>query len=132
MPHITAEYSANLDDKLRIDSFLEVLQDAALSTGIADIAGFRTRAERRDHYRVADNDVANAFIAITVRIARGRSADELKTLLDTMTTAAMSFLDPVFATTPISFSLEVQEIIPEMRVNTSNIRQWMKTRDTAA
>ena len=132
MPHITVEYSANLDEKLHIDALLEVLQDAALSTGIADIAGFRTRAERRDHYRVADNDPANAFVAITVRVARGRSADDLKTLLDTMTSAAMNFLDPVFATAPLSFSLEVQEIIPEMRVNTSNIRQWMKTRETAA
>jgi 5-carboxymethyl-2-hydroxymuconate isomerase len=132
MPHIIAEYSANLDDKINIDAFLEVLQDAAISTGIADIAGFRTRAERREHYRVADNDPANGFIAITIRVARGRSAGALKTLLDTMTAAAMNHLDAVFATTPISFSLEVQEIIPDMRVNTSNIRQWMKAREPVA
>jgi 5-carboxymethyl-2-hydroxymuconate isomerase len=132
MPHITVEYSANLDAKIRIDSFLKVLHDTAVETGIADLAGFRTRAERRDHYRIADNDPTNGFVAIIVRVARGRSAADLKSFLETMTAAATNYLDPVLATTPISFSLEIQEIIPEMRVNTSNIRQWMKTRETAA
>jgi len=132
MPHITVEYSANLDAKIRIDSFLKVLHEAAVATGVADIAGFRTRAERRDNYRIADNDPANGFIAITMRVARGRSPEQLKSLLDSMSAAAMTYLEPVFATTPISFSLEIQEIIPEMRVNTGNIRNWMKTRETAA
>ena len=132
MPHITVEYSANLEDKVRIDGFLQVLQDAAFSTGVAELAGFRTRAERRDQYRVADGNPDNCFVAITVRVARGRSAEDLKNLLDTVTNAATAYLEPVFATAPISFSCEVQEIIPELRINKSNIRAWMKTRETAA
>jgi len=132
MPHIIVEYSANVEEKVRIDGLLKVLHEAALATGIAELAGFRTRAERRDQYRVADADPANCFVAITVRVARGRSAADLKNLLDAVTNAATAYLEPVFAAAPISFSCEVQEIIPEMRINTSNIRQWMKTRETAA
>jgi 5-carboxymethyl-2-hydroxymuconate isomerase len=131
MPHMIVEYSANIEEKIRIDSLLTVLHGAAFSTGIAELAGFRTRGERRDQYRVADGDPANCFVAITVRVARGRSAAELKTLLDTITAAATTHLEPVFATTPISFSCEVQEIIPEMRVNISNIREWMKKESAA-
>jgi 5-carboxymethyl-2-hydroxymuconate isomerase len=132
VPHITLEYSANLEDKVRIDNFLKVLHEAAAGTGIAELAGFRTRAERRDQYRIADGDPANCFAAILLRVARGRPPEELQRLLDTVSKAAMAFLEPVFATTPISYSCEVQEIIPEMRVNTGNIRAWMKTKDNAA
>ena len=132
MPHMTVEYSANIEEKVRIDGLLKALHEAAVSTAIAELAGFRTRAERRDQYRVADADPANCFVAITVRVARGRSAEDLKNLLDTVTGAATAYLEPVFATAPISFSCEVQEIIPEMRINKSNIRAWMKTRETAA
>jgi 5-carboxymethyl-2-hydroxymuconate isomerase len=131
MPHITAEYSANVEAKVGIDGLLKALQDAAFATGIAELAGFRTRAERRDHYRVADGNPANCFVAITIRVARGRSADELQNLRERVTDAATRYLDPVFSTAPISFSCEVQEIIPEMRVNISNLREWMK-REAAA
>jgi 5-carboxymethyl-2-hydroxymuconate isomerase len=132
MPHITVEYSANVEQKVRIDGLLKALHEAAASTAIAELAGFRTRAERRDQYRVADGDPANCFVAITMRVARGRSAEELKTVREAITEAATGYLAPVFANAPISFSCEIQEIIPEMRVNISNIREWMKTRETAA
>ena len=132
MPHITVEYSANVEQKVRIDGLLQVLHEAAAATGIAELAGFRTRAERRDQYRIADADPANCFVAITVRVARGRPAADLKNLLDTLTDAATGHLAPVFANAPISFSCEVQEIIPEMRINKSTIREWMKTRESAA
>jgi 5-carboxymethyl-2-hydroxymuconate isomerase len=131
MPHITVEYSANVEEKIAIDGLLKTLQDAAFATGIAELAGFRTRAERRDHYRVADGNPANCFVAITIRVARGRSAEELKNLREKVTDAAVACLEPVFKSAPISFSCEVQEIIPEMRVNISNIREWMKKEDAA-
>jgi 5-carboxymethyl-2-hydroxymuconate isomerase len=131
MPHITLEYSANVEEKIAIDGLLKTLQDAAFATGVAELAGFRTRAERRDHYRVADGNPANCFVAITIRVARGRSAEELKNLREKVTDAAVAYLEPVFSSAPISFSCEVQEIIPEMRVNISNIREWMKKEDAA-
>jgi 5-carboxymethyl-2-hydroxymuconate isomerase len=132
MPHITVEYSANVEEKVRIDGMLKALQDAAFATGVAELAGFRTRGERRDHYRVADGNPANCFVAITIRVARGRSVDELKNLREKVTDAAVKYLEPVFTSAPTSFSCEVQEIIPEMRVNISNLREWMKKKEDAA
>jgi 5-carboxymethyl-2-hydroxymuconate isomerase len=131
VPHITVEYSANVEQHVRIDGLIEALQDAAFATGIAELAGFRTRGERRDHYRVADGNPTNCFVAVTIRVARGRSAEDLKNLREVVTKAAIDYLEPVFANAPISFSCEVQEIIPEMRVNISNIREWMKKEDAA-
>lgn len=132
MPHIIVEYSANIEEKIRLEAFLEVLHNALVGTRIADIAGLRTRAERRDQFRIADNDPENGFIAVTVRVAQGRSVETRKALLDALTTAANRHLEQVWATTPFLLSIESQEIDPTMRINQSNIRDWMKTRENAA
>ena len=75
MPHVICEYSANVEDKIRLDALLETLHAAVMRTRISELAGLRTRGERRAHYRIADNDPANGFVNITVRIAKGRSAE---------------------------------------------------------
>jgi 5-carboxymethyl-2-hydroxymuconate isomerase len=132
MPHVVAEYSANIEDKIRVSQLLAALHEAVEQTKIAELAGLRTRAERRDEFRIADNDPSNGFVAIIVRIAKGRTLEARKMLLEAVTAAANKHLEPVFATTPLALSIEVQEIDPELRVNRSNIREWMKTREDAA
>jgi 5-carboxymethyl-2-hydroxymuconate isomerase len=132
MPHVICEYSANLEDKIRLDALLEVLHDAMMRTRAAELAGLRTRAARRDHFRVADNDPANGFVNITVRVAKGRPPETRKLIAETVFAAASKHLESVFATTPLALSVEVQEIDPEFRLHTSNIRTWMKARESAA
>jgi len=70
MPHITVEYSANLEERLGIDALIGALHDAAIATGLFEIGGIRTRGSRRDHYRIADANPLNGFVAITVRGAK--------------------------------------------------------------
>jgi 5-carboxymethyl-2-hydroxymuconate isomerase len=132
MPHVIVEYSANIEDKIRVPHLLAALHEAMEKTGIAEIAGLRTRAERRDDFRIADNHPSNGFVAIIVRIAQGRSLETRKMVLDAVTAAADKHLEPVFATTPLAFSVEVQEIDPTQRINKSNIRDFMSARDNAA
>jgi 5-carboxymethyl-2-hydroxymuconate isomerase len=132
MPHVIVEYSANIEDKIRVSQLLATLHEAVEQTKIAELAGLRTRAERRDEFRIADNDPSNGFVAIIVRIAKGRTLEARKVLLEAVTAAANKHLEPAFATTPLALSIEVQEIDPELRVNRSNIREWMKTRENAA
>ncbi len=132
MPHVICEYSANIEEKIRLDALLETLHAAVVRTGIADIGGLRTRAAPRDRFRIADNDPANGFVNITVRVAKGRPAETRKLVAETVFAAASKHLEGVFATTPLALSVEVQEIDPEFRLHHSNIRTWMKTREPAA
>jgi 5-carboxymethyl-2-hydroxymuconate isomerase len=132
MPHVIVEYSANIEDKIRVPHLLAALHEAMEKTGIAEIAGLRTRAERRDDFRIADDHPSNGFVAIIVRIAQGRSLETRKMVLDAVTAAADKHLEPVFATTPLALSVEVQEIDPTQRINKSNIRDFMSARDNAA
>jgi 5-carboxymethyl-2-hydroxymuconate isomerase len=132
MPHVIVEYSANIEEKIRVPQLLAAVHEAVEQTKIAELAGLRTRAERRDEFRIADNHPANGFVGIIVRIAQGRTLETRKMLLEAVTAAASRHLEPVFATTPLALSIEVQEIDPELRVNRSNIREWTKTRENAA
>jgi 5-carboxymethyl-2-hydroxymuconate isomerase len=132
MPHVICEYSANIERKIRLDALLESLHAAVVRTGVAEIAGLRTRAARRDHFRIADNDPANGFVNITVRVAQGRPPETRRMLAEAVFAAAAKHLEDVFATTPLALSVEVQEIDPEFRIHNSNIRTWMKTCESAA
>ena len=71
MPHIVVEYSANLDKDLDIRNLVDRVHEAVLASGVFELGAVRTRAERRDVYRVADGDPNNGFVHVDIRIAPG-------------------------------------------------------------
>src|SRR5580692_9335879 len=109
MPHLIVEYSANLDDQIDIQKLIEAVHQAALRTGVFEVAAVRTRAERRDYYVIADGHEDNAFVAISVRVAPGRPPETRKRLGQEIFDAACEFLQKTYDSTPIGISLEVQE-----------------------
>ena len=132
MPHVICEYSANLEKKIQIDALLETLHSAMMRTGAAELGGLRTRADRRDHYRIADNDPANGFVNVTIRVAKGRPAEKRRLIAETVFADARKHLDSVYASAPFVLSVEVQEIDPDFRIHESNIRARMKAKEPAA
>jgi 5-carboxymethyl-2-hydroxymuconate isomerase len=132
MPHVICEYSANLEKKVQIDALLETLHSAMMRTDAAELGGLRTRADRRDQYRIADNDPANGFVNVTIRVAKGRPPETRRLIAETVFADARRHLESVFATSPFVLSVEVQEIDPDFRIHESNIRAWMKTKAPAA
>ena len=46
MPHLTVEYSANLEPRLDVMGLLGAVHRSALSTGVFEIGGIRVRAEK--------------------------------------------------------------------------------------
>ena len=131
MPHVICEYSANLEKKIAIDALLETLHSAVMRTGVTELGGLRTRADRRDQYRIADNDPANGFVNVTIRVAKGRPAEKRRMIAETVFADARKHLDSVYATSPFVLSVEVQEIDPDFRIHESNIRARMKAKEPA-
>ena len=84
MPHITIEYSANLEPKLEIVKLVEKVHAAAAATGVMELGGLRTRAARRDVYRVADGKPGNAFMFVVIRLRPNRSEEQRKMLGETV------------------------------------------------
>ena len=120
MPHVTIECSSNVADTTDINALIGALHEAALGTGIVPVDALRTRAAVREHYAVGDRAPGNMFVAVTVRLAPGRSDAEkrrlVETLLDTLDDQLGAARDKAM------LSVELQEIDPAFRVNRNHLR----------
>jgi 5-carboxymethyl-2-hydroxymuconate isomerase len=131
MPHQIIEYSGNLDADLDIDALVGALHDTATTIDALPTAGIRTRAVRRDVFRVADGHPDNAFINVTLRIADGRPLEVQKAAGEKLFARLREFVDPVYRRRPLALSFEIQEIKPDTRWKQGNIRDYMADRKPA-
>jgi 5-carboxymethyl-2-hydroxymuconate isomerase len=110
MPHIIAEYSANLEDRLDVQGLVDDLHRAAIDSQVAELVGIRTRAVRREHFRVADGNAVNGFVHITARLRIGRSKEQLTKLGELLLAAADKRLANVYPAHPLGLTIEIHEI----------------------
>jgi len=114
MPHLTVEYSANLQDQTDLDGLCRGLHAAMLASGLFEIGAVRVRALRADHYAVADLLPQNAFAHLTLRLGAGRTLAERKSAGDLIFAAATNALAPLFTTPHFALTLEMVEIDPDL------------------
>jgi len=131
MPHITIEYSANLDDELDVQQLVDVVHQAALDSGVFPVGGVRTRAEMREHYAVADSDPTNAFVAAQARIGAGRDADKKKTMAQAIFRAMCNALEPIYKVRPLAISFDLSEIEEEFSFKQNNLHEIIANRREA-
>ena len=129
MPHQTIEYSANLEPELDIEALLRVLHETAASIDALPIGGLRTRAVARQHYRIADGHPDNAFINVFLRIAPGRSFDVRKAAGEKLFQALCEYLEPIYSSSPLAISYEIQELDADLRWKKSNLREYLAARE---
>lgn len=123
MPHVIVEYSANLEPAMDIRDLLRNLHEAALATGLFDVDGIRSRAVRRDIFRVADGNPANGFVHVTARIGQGRPADARENLGKSLLATTERALAGILSAEPVSLAVEVQEIDRSMTFRRNTIRE---------
>lgn len=114
MPHLTIEYSANLDGRADIAALCRTLLKSVLETGLFEIGAVRVRALRAEHYAIADELAENAFVDLNFRIGKGRTAEEKKRTGEAIFAAATDVLGPLLATPHFALSLEIREIDAEL------------------
>ena len=128
MPHQIIEYSANLDVDMNIDELVAVLHATASEIDALPVGGLRTRAVRRDHFRIADGHPDNTFINVTLRIAEGRPLEVRQDAGERLFRTLCDFIAPIFDKRPVLLSFEIQEISPDTRWKHSNIRDYLAKR----
>lgn len=129
MPHQTIEYSANLEPELDIEALVRVLHETAASIDALPIGGLRTRAVARQHYRIADGHPDNAFINVFLRIAPGRSFDVRKAAGEKLFQALCEYLEPIYSSSPLAISYEIQELDADLRWKKNNLREYLAVRE---
>jgi 5-carboxymethyl-2-hydroxymuconate isomerase len=126
VPHITVEYSSNLDNDISPQRVVDDIHAAVLATGVFELAAIRVRTARRDVYAVADKDPANAFIAVTMRIGPGRSPEERRrgaqAVMDVLEKACAGF----WTSRGVALSVDVAEIDNTATLRKNNLHQRMK------
>ncbi|SDI35892.1 5-carboxymethyl-2-hydroxymuconate Delta-isomerase [Lutimaribacter saemankumensis] len=125
MPHITVDYSANLEDAVDMAAFCDLLRRAAIDTGVLPLAGVRVRAFKADHVSIADGDPKHGYIDISVRLRGGRDLDTRKRATARIFETARDFLAPLMARRPIALSFEMRDIDPELSPKTGTIRDHL-------
>lgn len=128
MPHLIVEYSANLEPELDVPRLLAALHEAALETGVFPIGGMRTRAEKRDAYRIADGHADNTFIHVQARIGAGRTAEVRQQAAEHVFTRLKAETAEVFASRPMGLTFEIVEIDPVGSLKHNNLHDIVAAR----
>ncbi len=127
MPHLIIEHSANVAQHHDVSALLDAVHRAVLDLEVAPVAGVRIRSIEQSNYRIASGDDPNhAYIAMIARLGPGRDAETKTHLINTVLDAAEAQVATEDSPLVIAWSLEVQEIDAEFRVNRNHIAAAMK------
>jgi 5-carboxymethyl-2-hydroxymuconate isomerase len=128
MPHITVEYSSNLDPRVSMRSVIEGIHAAVLASGAFEKGGVRTRAISQDLYVVADGDPDNAFIHVDMRIAPGRSAETKKQVAQSILDVLRDRMKEVMKQYGLAISVEIREIDQTASLKLNNLHERLKAK----
>ncbi len=128
MAHIVIEHSANLRGRLDVPQLVRALHQAALGTGIFPVGGLRTRAYEASAYCIADGHPENAFVHVSVRVGHGRDLPTRRSACERIFAAACDQLAPLYETTPLGISVEMQELDPQLSLKKNNLHEHVKRR----
>ena len=112
MPHLTIEYSANLDGKVDMAGLCRSLHTAILASGLFELGAIRVRAVRCEGYAVADLLPENAFADLRLRIGAGRRAEDKARAGEMIFAAATAYFASLFQTPHFALTLDISELDP--------------------
>lgn len=128
MPHITIEYSANVEKDVDVRGLVHAIHQAAIESGVFELAAIRTRASRRDVYEIADGDPGNAFIHVDVNLAPGRDAEIRRGVAKAMLDVLGKATDTIAARAGVALSVEVRQIDNATAQRQNNLHQRLNGR----
>ena len=128
MPHLIIEYSSNVESALALDDMIETLHRVTADIEAFPLAGLRTRAEKRTHYRIADGHPDNCFVHLTLKIGSGRPIEVRQAAGEKIFEHLVSYLKPISAKRPLAISFEIQELAEHTNYKTGNIRDYLAQR----
>ena len=108
MPHLTLEYSDNLD--FDIQPLLERLHSELVSTGSINLRGIKSRAVRHGDYRIADGNLDYAFVHVHLLIREGRPHEIQRELAQRVMAVLTETFGHRFENDHLSLSVDIKEM----------------------
>lgn len=114
MPHLYIEHSRPLAEKADLPDLFHALHAGMVASDVFPTAGIRVRAFAADFAIVADGLPENDFLAMTLSVGAGRSAEVLRAEGDTLFAIAQRHLADLLAVPHFALSLEIREANPAL------------------
>jgi 5-carboxymethyl-2-hydroxymuconate isomerase len=128
MPHLTLEYSANLESAADLNRLCKLLASTLQKTNLFELGAIRVRAYRAEAFVVADDLPQNAFLDASLRVGVGRSLEDKKRVGEELMAAMVEFFQFQFSTPHFALSLEIREIESDLSWKKNSIHPRLRTR----
>lgn len=119
MPHLTLEYSDNLE--FEVQPLLARLHETLAASGAVALKGLKSRAVRHADYRLADGNPEYAFAHLNMLIREGRAPETQQELAK----RAMEVLEAEFGSRYeagyLSLSVDIKEMRDGIAITKHNI-----------
>jgi len=108
MPHLTLEYTDNLD--FDVQPLLARLHEELVATGAVNLKGIKSRAICHTQYRIADGNPDYAFVHVGLLIREGRPVEVQKEAVQRVMTTLKDMFDQRFNNGYLSLSVDIKEM----------------------
>ena len=126
MPHLSIQYSPQLDQSHDIRALCEQLGEVMVETGVFPHAGVRVRAFPAPHEFVADGHPENAFVAMQAFVGAGRSLEDKQGAGSAIYAVAEAFFADRLAGGHFQLSFEIFENDPALSWKRNTILPRLK------
>jgi 5-carboxymethyl-2-hydroxymuconate isomerase len=125
MPHLTLEYSNNLEFEVQL--LLARLHTELVATGAINLKGLKSRAVCYNDYRIADGDPNYAFVHVNLLIREGRPLDIQKDAAQRVMAALKETFGSRFEDGYLSLSVDIKEMHEGVALTLHNIPEKVRS-----
>ena len=119
MPHVTLEYSDNLE--FEAQPLFARLHDELVATGAVNMKGLKSRAIRHTEYRIADGYEGYAFAHLTILLRAGRPVETQQAVAQRALAVLEETFGQRFAEGYLSLSVDIKEMKEGIALTKHNI-----------
>jgi 5-carboxymethyl-2-hydroxymuconate isomerase len=119
MPHLTLEYTANID--IDVQPLLARLHEEVVATGAINLKGIKSRAVKHTQYRIADGNHDYAFVHVSLLIREGRPIEIQKEATQRVMKVLMETFGHLFETRNLSLTVDLKEMRDGIALTEHNI-----------
>ncbi len=119
MPHLTLEYTDNID--VDVQPLLARLHEEVVATGAINLKGIKSRAIKHTQYRIADGDPDYAFVHVGLLIREGRPIEVQKDATRRVMKVLKETFGIFFETRKLSLSVDLKEMREGIALTEHNI-----------
>ena len=119
MPHLTLEYTDNID--VDVQPLLARLHEEVVATGAINLKGIKSRAIKHTQYRIADGDPDYAFVHVGLLIREGRPIEIQKEATQRVMKVLKETFGHLFEKRKLSLSVDLKEMREGIALTDHNI-----------